>query len=106
MRIEVGSIDGVGTAFVEDCLPVLTDPIAPGGKVTCTISQHTSQDDYQAGQMTITAQATDVDAYGQQELPEAVSPYAGANRLVDLVKAPSMRTGIAYKLVDKDNIGK
>lgn len=106
VRIKVGSIDGVGTALVTPCSPALTDPIVPGGKVTCTISQETTQGDYQAGQMTIAAQATGVDAFGQQELPGTVSPVAPADRLVDLVQAPSMKTGIAYKLVNKDNAGK
>jgi hypothetical protein len=109
VRIKVEAITGTGTpaAVVSACTPALTLPIEPhGGKVTCTISKATTQDDYEAASMAIAAEATGVDAWGQVEgMAGVTSGVVTASRGVALVQKPAMYTGISSSLTSAAQAG-
>lgn len=100
MRIKVEAIAGLSTAVVTSCSPALTEAIPPhGGKVICTIAKATTQADYEAASMTIEAEATGVDAWGQNETMAGVTTGAiSATRTVTLLQEPAMHTGITSSL--------
>lgn len=110
VRIKVEAITGLGApaALVTACLPALTSEIQPhGGKVTCTITQQTTQADYEAASVTLAADASGVDAWGQVEAMAGVSGAGGvsASRTVALLQEPAMRTGITSSLTSAAQAG-
>jgi hypothetical protein len=109
VRIKVETITGTGTpaAVVSACAPALTSPIEPhGGKVTCTIAQQTTQANYEAASMTIAAEATGVDAWGQVEAMVGVTAsVVTASRPVTLEQKPAMHTGITSTLTSAAQAG-
>jgi hypothetical protein len=109
VRIKVEAITGTGTpaATVTACSPALTSEIQPhGGKVTCTIAKQTTQPDYEAASMSIAAEATGVDAWGQVEAIAGVTAgVVSATRTVTLVQQPAMLTGITSSLTSAAQAG-
>jgi hypothetical protein len=109
VRIKVEAITGTGTpaSVVSACAPALTIPIEPhGGRVTCTIAQQTTQDDYEAASMAIAAQATGVDAWGQVKAIAGVAAgVVAASRPVTLLQKPAMYTGISSSLTSAAQAG-
>jgi hypothetical protein len=109
VHIKVDAITGLGTpaAVVTGCSPALTSEIQPhGGKVTCTIAKQTTQADFEAASMTIEAQATGVDAWGQVEAMAGVmAGVVSAVRTVTLVQEPAMHTGITSSLTSATQAG-